>query len=63
MKKAHENWDEEPEGKLPYVRNRCRWKDNTKMDNKEIRWKRADWIHLAKNRVQWCSSESKIIKF
>jgi len=45
MKKAYEILDENPEGKLPFVRTRCRWKDNTEMDNKEIRWKRADWIH------------------
>ena len=63
MKKAYEILDEEPEGKLTFVRTKCRWKDNTEMDNKEIRWKRADWIHLAENRVQWCSSEPRVIKF
>ena len=35
MKEAYEIMDEEPEGKLPFVRTRCRWKDNTEMDNKK----------------------------
>jgi len=63
MKEAYEILDDEPEGKLPFARTRCRWMDNTEMDNKEIRWKRADWIHLAENRVQWCSSETRVIQF
>jgi hypothetical protein len=63
MKNAYESLDEEPEGKIPFVIPRCRWKDNTEMDNKEITWNRADWIHLAENRVQWWSKESMIIKF
>jgi hypothetical protein len=67
MKKAYEILGEEPEKepekKLPFVRTRCRWKKNTKMYNKGIRWKRTEWIHLAENRVQWCSSKSTIIKF
>ena len=63
IKKAYEILDEEPKGKLPFVRTRCRRTKDTKMHNKEIRWKRADWIRLAENRVQWCSGEPTIIKF
>jgi hypothetical protein len=30
-----------------------RWKDNNKMDLKQIGLERMDWIHLALNRDQW----------
>jgi hypothetical protein len=42
-----------PDGKRPFRRLRFRWKDNIKMDLKEIRFGGVDWIHLAQDRDQW----------
>jgi hypothetical protein len=33
-------------------RPRNRWKDNIRMDIREIGWEGADWIHLAQGRDQ-----------
>jgi hypothetical protein len=41
-----------PEGKGPLGRPRRRWKDNVKMDLREIGIDGAKWIRLAQNRVQ-----------
>jgi hypothetical protein len=37
----------------PLGRPRCRWKDNVKMDLREIEINGANWIQLAHDRVQW----------
>jgi hypothetical protein len=29
------------------------WRDNIRMDLKEIGWKHVDWMHLGKDRDQW----------
>jgi hypothetical protein len=42
-----------PESKRPLERPRRRWKDNIKLDLREIGIDGANWIHLAQNRVQW----------
>jgi transcription termination factor 2 len=42
-----------PEGKRPLGRPRRRWKDNIKMDLREIGIDGANWIQLAQDRVQW----------
>jgi hypothetical protein len=42
-----------PEGKRPLGRPRRRWKDNIKLDLREIGIERANWIRLAQGRVQW----------
>jgi hypothetical protein len=42
-----------PEGKRPPGRPRRRWKDNIKMDLREIGIDGANWIRLAQDRVQW----------
>jgi hypothetical protein len=42
-----------PEGKRPLGRPRHRWKDNIKMDVREIEIDGANWIQLAQDRVQW----------
>jgi hypothetical protein len=42
-----------PEGKRPLERPRRRWKDNIKMDLREIGVDGANWIRLAQDRVQW----------
>jgi hypothetical protein len=41
------------EGKTPLGRPRRRWKDNIKMDLREIGIDGANWIRLARYRVQW----------
>jgi hypothetical protein len=41
------------EGKRPLGRPRRRWKDNIKMDLREIGIDGANWIHLAQDRVRW----------
>jgi hypothetical protein len=35
------------EGKRPLGRRRREWKDNIRMDLKEIGWEIVDWIHPA----------------
>jgi hypothetical protein len=42
-----------PEGKRPLGRLRHRWKDNIKIDLREIRWGGMDCINLAYDREQW----------
>jgi hypothetical protein len=42
-----------PEGKRPLGRPRPRWKDNIKLDRREIGIGGANWIQLAQDRVQW----------
>jgi hypothetical protein len=42
-----------PERKRPLGRSRHRWKDNIKMDHREIVWEVVDWMHLAQGRYQW----------
>jgi hypothetical protein len=43
----------EPEGKIPLGRHRRRWKDNIRMDLRDIDWEALDWVHLAQDRDQW----------
>jgi hypothetical protein len=40
-----------PKGKRPLRRPRCRWKDNIKMDLREIGISGVNWIWLAQDRV------------
>jgi hypothetical protein len=40
------------EGKRPLQRSRHRWKANTKLDLREIRWGGMDWTYLDQNRGQ-----------
>jgi hypothetical protein len=44
---------EEPEGKGPLGRPRCRWEDNIKMDLQEVGCGSMDWIELAKDTDRW----------
>jgi hypothetical protein len=41
------------EEKRPLGRPRCRWKDNIRMDLREIEWEDVDWMHVAQDRDQW----------
>jgi hypothetical protein len=42
-----------PEGRRPLERPRRRWKDNIKMDLREVRYGSADWVNLAQDRDRW----------
>jgi transposase len=42
-----------PEGKKPLGRPRCRWEDNVKLGLREMGIDGANWIQLARDRVQW----------
>jgi hypothetical protein len=42
-----------PEGRRPLGRPICRWKDNIKMDLREVGWGGMDWINLAQDRDRW----------
>jgi hypothetical protein len=41
------------EGKRPLGRPRRKWKDNIKMDLREVGIDGANWIQLSQDRVQW----------
>jgi hypothetical protein len=42
-----------PEGRRSLGRPRRRWKDNIKMDLREMRFGDVDWVHLAQDRDRW----------
>jgi hypothetical protein len=42
-----------PEGRRPLGRPRRRWKDNIKMDLREVGGGGMDWINLAQDRGRW----------
>jgi hypothetical protein len=46
-------WLGGPKGRRPVGRPRRRWKDNIKIDLREIGIDGANWIQLAQDRVQW----------
>jgi hypothetical protein len=50
-----------PEGKRPLRRPRRSWKDNIKMDFREIGIDGANWIQLAQDRVQWRTFVNTVI--
>jgi hypothetical protein len=52
-----------PEGKRSLVRPRSRWEDNIKMDLREIGIDGENWIHLAKDRVQWRAFVNTVMNF
>jgi hypothetical protein len=50
MRNAYKTFFRKTEGKRPLGRRRRKWKDNIKVDLKEIGWKAVDWIHIAQDR-------------
>ena len=44
---------ENPEGKRLLWRPRRRWKDNTKLEFKEVGWESVGWIDLALDMDMW----------
>jgi hypothetical protein len=51
-----------PEEKRPLGRPRHRWKDNIKMDLREIGIDGANWIQLAQYRVWWQAFVNMVMK-
>jgi hypothetical protein len=52
-RRVYRVWVGRPEGKKALGRPRRRWEDNIKTDLKEIGIDGANWIRLARDRVQW----------
>jgi hypothetical protein len=50
-----------PEGKRPLGRPRRRWKDNIKIDLREMGKDGVNWIHLAQDKVQWRAFVSTVM--
>jgi hypothetical protein len=46
---AYKNLVGRPEGKIPVGRTRHRWKDNIRMDLREIGCEVVDWIHMTQD--------------
>jgi hypothetical protein len=46
-------WVGKAEEKRPLGRPMCRWKDNIKMYNQEVRCEGMGWIGLAQDRDRW----------
>ena len=51
-----------PEGKRPLRRPRHRWKDNIKMDLREV-GRGGDWMELARDRDGWRALVNKVMDF
>jgi hypothetical protein len=49
--------------KVPLGRPRRRWEDNIKMDLREIGIDKANWIMLARVRVQWRAFVNTVVNF
>jgi hypothetical protein len=41
-----------PDGKRPLGRRKYGWKDNIRMDLREIKWEAVDWMHPVQDRDQ-----------
>jgi hypothetical protein len=54
--------DTPSEGKRPLGRPRRMWKENIKMDLREIGIDGLNWVRLAQDRVQWRTYVSTVIK-
>ena len=51
-----------PEGKRPLGRPRLRWKDNIKMDLREVGGV-GDWMDLAQDRDRWRALVNTVMNF
>jgi hypothetical protein len=50
------------EGKIPVGRPRGRWKDNIKINHKEMGYEGAVWIRLARDGNQWLALVNTVMK-
>jgi hypothetical protein len=62
IRNAYKILDGKPEGKIPCRRSRCRWKDNTRTDLREIRSEGVDWFHMAQRRDHWLDLVKTVMK-
>jgi hypothetical protein len=53
MRNAYKIFVDKSEGKRLLGRPRRRWKDNIRMELREIDWECVDWIHRGQNRDNW----------
>ena len=51
-----------PEGRRPLGRPRRRWKDNIRMDLREVECGGVDWMELAQDRDRWPAVVSAVMK-
>jgi hypothetical protein len=51
-----------PEGKRPLVRSRPKWKDDIRMDLREMGWGCVEWIQLTQDRDRWRAVVNTVIK-
>jgi hypothetical protein len=61
MRNAYNILVGKPEGMRPLGRPRRRWKDNSKIDLREIRWEGLCALHLAQDREQWRALMNAVI--
>jgi hypothetical protein len=54
---------EKHEGKSPLGRGRRSWKDDIRIDFKEMGWEGVEWIHLAQDRDQWWALVNTAMNF
>jgi len=50
-------------GKRLFVRSRSRWKDNIRMDLREVVWKCVDWVNLVQDRDHWWDLMNTVMNF
>jgi hypothetical protein len=50
FEKCRQNFDLKPEGNGPFGTVRHRWKDNIRMDFREIVWENVGWVHVVQKR-------------
>jgi hypothetical protein len=50
-----------PEGKRPVETLRRRWKDNSKLDLRQIEFDGTNWTRLVQDRVQWWTFVSTVM--
>jgi hypothetical protein len=47
---------------VPVGKPRRRWKDNIRMDMREVGWEGMDWMHLIQDRDQWRAVVNTVMK-
>jgi hypothetical protein len=50
-----------PEWKIS-LRPRRRWEDNIRMDLREIGWEDVEWMYLSRDRDQWRTILTMVVK-
>jgi len=61
MRNAYKTFIGKPEGKRLHGRPRHRWKDNIRMDLKEIGWEGVNWMNLDQYRDQRHALENMVM--